>query len=88
MTANHTPGPWENIGSAMSGRIIVDAKNDVVARVAARSQAEANARLIAAAPDLYAALHAIVATIDKFGEIGEDDEDVGTARAALRKADA
>lgn len=49
---------------------------------------EANARLIAAAPDLLAALVAIVGEIDDLGDVDESNEDralLDAARAAIAK---
>jgi hypothetical protein len=61
----HTPGPWE---TSPSDWIIrgYDA-HPVTAidyAVTPRAEADANARLIAAAPDLYEALHTLVRAIN------------------------
>ena len=53
----HTPGPWERVGSgvyANSGREIIFGRHNT--RSADYDEREANAALIAAAPDLLAAL--------------------------------
>lgn len=68
MSAKHTPGPWT---AQNDGRDIISIQHNnndpgaismtlakVTARMTWRSQAEANARLIAAAPDLIEALKA------------------------------
>lgn len=55
----------------------------VTARMTWRSQAEANARLIAAAPDLLVALKAIA---DAAGEKRVTAEHYEVARAAITKA--
>lgn len=56
MTTNHTPGPWETAGlRVMWGSYFVadcDGKGDI----GRQDESRANARLIAAAPDLLAAL--------------------------------
>lgn len=61
MNAKHTPGPWR-VGGTKS-RVIFAANGDVVARTAAYGEQsetpdaeKGNAALIAAAPDLLAAL--------------------------------
>lgn len=63
----HTPGPWENIGTKKASHIFAGGKQ--IARVPVMSHEEgANARLIAASPDLLAALKAMVAAFDATGE--------------------
>ena len=87
MTPKHTPAPWivNELG------IVVDANGDEVAAPAISAQlinAGANARLIAAAPDLAAALSKLVAGMND----AEDSTprvkaaEVKAARAALTKA--
>ena len=49
----HTPGPWK----ADLGRIATSDDKTVIARTLEPMNYEANAALIAAAPDLLAALH-------------------------------
>jgi len=97
MTA-HTPGPW-TIGVADSGEASIDALAgpirwyglaEVIVRYDGRdldSTGEANARLIAAAPDLLAALKVCAAVcagevMNKNGLIGALEQ----ARAAIQKA--
>ena len=68
MSAKHTPGPWTTQNDGRDIINIQHSNNDpgaismtlakVIARMTWRSQAEANARLIAAAPDLLEALKA------------------------------
>ena len=60
---NHTPGPWTvngNIGRKSELGIMADAAPCIIATMGNQkewpAEAEANARLIAAAPDLLAAL--------------------------------
>lgn len=93
MSAKHTPGPWT---AQNDGRDIINiqhSNNDpgaismtlakVTARMTWRSQAEANARLIAAAPKLLEALK-------RFLDAWEFDSDgngaAEQARAAIAKA--
>ena len=98
----HTPGPWAvtTVGSCHGIHPAAsDNERDDICRVAphnyhpngwqaAKGEAEANARLIAAAPDLLAALRALVGEAD-LGEIDHDDETrrlLDAARAAIAKA--
>lgn len=55
--SKHTPGPWE-VGPQHHGQVAVWQSDfpAVVATCGRQDDAEANARLIAAAPDLLAAL--------------------------------
>lgn len=91
---SHTPGPWVVALSDSSGDLFVReatpyvlGRRLAVARVTSVSRADteinANARLIAAAPDLLAALEEIL------GLTPEDailDEDIVRAREAVKKA--
>lgn len=104
MTAvKHTPGPWKvfhttngqtilGIGEAEGSDGITDANFGLWRSGPER---EANARLIAAAPDMLAALKAFIAAIDRavaFDDVSIVDEitdDIETAaRAAISKAEA
>jgi hypothetical protein len=84
--ARHTPGPWKTKG--LHGSVDIQAGNSFIASVASWNQsgpasiaeAKANAHLIAAAPDLYDALIAVVSVADR--KTVEFDK----ARAALAKA--
>lgn len=58
MTATHTPGPWRVVHQ-MDGAVHVDGLTCVADLGDAGATREANARLIAAAPDLLAALQAL-----------------------------
>lgn len=66
----HTPGPWEVQGRELvahtgTGYVTIAALDPVnTPRVPHRDIAEANARLIAAAPDLYAALRDATDALD------------------------
>lgn len=101
MQTKHTPGPWVIGGSLISnGRVPVakvlhngngnPSKASDYDRDAPRwlGGADANARLIAAAPELLAALEALVGEAD-LGEVDLDDDDrakLEQARAAIAKA--
>lgn len=82
----HTPGPWEREGLLVtSTRRDAEGVRLLVAKClsAYDSAVEADARLIAAAPELLAALEAMVSAE---AEIGADDEYLRAARAAIAKA--
>lgn len=106
MTQKHTPGPWQysSTGPTMLGysqpyavaqegvpNLICGCFDDVNGGI---DTAQANARLIAAAPDLYAALYELLKEYDISNRLGDDDTDFGTlppvvkAKAALEKAGA
>jgi hypothetical protein len=103
MSAGHTPGPWtyesdhthRQFNIRMLGREAqhICTVNNLPPHILAnrdQSTAEANARLIAAAPDLLAALKCI-ATAEYFDgdSIVCDFETLqGVARAAIAKAEA
>ena len=84
MSAKHTPGPWR-----LYGYDVGTAQDETLAVVCAMDgdTDEANARLIAAAPDLARALADLLADAV---EMGLDDSPVSgsliEARKALRKA--
>ena len=80
MTTQHTPGPWIYDGKMSGGDLLISARVDpensqtYIAPVAfvegdwTNGIAEANARLIAAAPDLLTALEAMTAaSVDPMG---------------------
>jgi hypothetical protein len=95
--SKHTPGPWEansadNIYAAVNGRKEMIAKccdlpciggHDDVAAQRARDMEIANARLIAAAPELLAALENIVAWMEQHHP--EAAKNIPQARAAIAK---
>lgn len=88
MKAKHTPGPWT------TGRAIntVDiGKFSFICPFGANSadqvaEIKANARLISAAPDLLAALEAIVKMISPYSGQGRMDTEISAAHAAIAKA--
>ena len=95
MSGGHTPGPWDILGSVSlmnldvvygSGRIaMMECENDEISD----GELFANAALIAAAPDLLAALEAMVAMFADHAQYDEDGHEtaaIAAARAALRKA--
>ena len=62
----HTPGPWEAVKMTISGHEFWKAICSEGRFPEKGPQAEANARLIAAAPDLLEALTDAVAIIEKY----------------------
>ena len=103
--SKHTPGPWKftegeyfYVNSRVDGKrvFILQRKKSVVAAATAYQEAEedrirADCHLIAASPDLLAALKALVQQVERgdFDHIGADHPDsaVGAARAAIAKAE-
>lgn len=94
MTTQHTPGPWAvtTVGSCHGIHPAAsDNERDDICRItphnyhpdgwqAAKGEAEANARLISAAPDLLVALREAVEIIEGTGL------DASVQRAAIAKA--
>lgn len=81
MTARHTPGPWEYMSvtkSVWSGRAICIMTGS---RNHPDPEREANARLIAAAPDLLDALQGVLRVADRA------TAEFAAARAAIAKAE-
>lgn len=88
----HTPGPWEahwipGHFSEPSIGIYGDGGRRAVALIHSATRAEANARLIAAAPELLASLQGILELAKFDGAINPlYDEHFSAARAAIAKA--
>jgi hypothetical protein len=86
MSAAHTPGPWGYARSATPEWFYlatVYADDDGFKRVAMAFESEADARLIAAAPELLEALRALVDCPDY---AGIQTHEMRRARAAITKA--
>jgi hypothetical protein len=87
--SKHTPGPWEYAHSWVQ---TADHKKTPIANFNFHAATEANARLIAAAPDLLQALLNLVGTMcaadgsDMEADLDAIDARVGDARAAIAKA--
>lgn len=81
----HTPGPWEQCGTAVWS----PTANAMICELST-VQPFANACLIAAAPDLASALREAALQIEylheKYGETGSGNGTLARARAALAKA--
>jgi hypothetical protein len=93
MSAKHTKGPWSvrcNYFSRWeilySGGVLAGiSKHDDPASPPPVNETEANARLIAAAPELLEALTEVIADL-QFSEVEQHANLVTMARAALAKA--
>jgi hypothetical protein len=100
MSAQHTPGPWKVVGVAREGvRHSRVAAKTLIARVYSEAfgdvaQEEANARLIAAAPDLLAVARMAAEQFELYAEQhrkkqtqdGDAKEAVNRAKAAQCRA--
>jgi hypothetical protein len=91
MTTKHTAGPWHIARFEASTVEIRNERGLIVAEVGDSSvEDEADARLIAAAPELLEALDILVANLTNDlecdGHRAEDDVRVKLARAAIAKA--
>lgn len=97
MRTNHTPGPWVIGVSHVAGEYAIREGADptdrepqclaVVIEIGdAVEQAKANARLIAAAPDLLAALESMLRLYTSTRAIGDRPGAVEAAYDALNKA--
>lgn len=82
----HTPGPWETadeFGPSATGRLVQKTGGNLICACTGyfgRDETLANARLIAAAPDLFAALKAVASDECVHGAFD-------MARAAIAKAE-
>lgn len=82
----YTPGPWNCSRNSSSGYDIICAENSPVdvcvvsRRDKSQEEINSNARLIAAAPELLAALLAVVSVADR------KTDEFDLARAAIAKA--
>jgi len=87
--SGHTPGPWRLYRRAFNHAYVIESDDVLVARmVGVNDTVTANARLIAAAPDLLAALQDMLAThtarnvcgLERLTQVHQ------AARAAIAKA--
>ena len=83
--AKHTPGPWQaEVNTALS-RLWIITRKDTGLKIAT---SDANARLIALAPELAGELAAITEQIDVWldhGDAAADPPDTTEARALLER---
>lgn len=94
----HTPAPWKagNVTRTKDAarEVYTFSKHDPNATIATvhdngdYNECEANARLIAAAPDLLAALQDCLKIVDRYRatHLGDGDITAANARAAIEKA--
>jgi hypothetical protein len=85
LASTHTPGPW-HVSEHSAIEVNAEGARAIVElwRRGNPAQELANARLIAAAPDLLAVLEAIVEDSDIFSTL--DESLLAEARAAIKKA--
>ena len=99
MSAKHTPGPWRPTFGQLV-RVFPKGSNSPICGVHIRGkfvgkqkrsheEADANARLIAAAPDMLEALKEIETRLSGDGYVDSDDKVAGlmSIRAAIAKAE-
>jgi hypothetical protein len=89
--ATHTPGPWQiedcTPGESTGLRFEVGTKDSVIARTTdGWKEARANARLIAAAPEMYEVLSELLDTLEMSKGYGFDEE-YEKAREVLAKVE-
>lgn len=85
MTTEHTPGPWD-----YGSHCIINTRNGAAVLVTEKMMKVADARMIAAAPDLWAALGWLLGSIEAPRDEDYDDRLLlacGAARSALAKAE-
>jgi len=102
MTAAHTPGPWEQDGRPIEGLRRKDGRKVTVCMMVDLStewgdiidlvtpEDKANARLIAAAPDMLAALTLILPLAKGYvmaNDVGSNRQFIAAAEAAIAKAE-
>lgn len=82
---SHTPGPW-TLDRYRDNRdfVIVDAERNVITESdCAGTHAEENARLIAAAPELLAALMECAEFVDNYVDVNDGDDGRPTPNRAM-----
>jgi hypothetical protein len=88
MKTHHTPGPWSHANGIVVGgnKIVADYCASGKYDTASLREQEANARLIAAAPDLLAAMLRLLEYPDNDGALHPGSLDWEDAREAVKKA--
>ena len=89
MKTRHTPGPWTVEDSSVTALVDSENSQTYIAPICEVDQewamADANAHLIAAAPDLLAALEDVAAELDARGKVFDGDETADRVRAVIAK---
>lgn len=93
MTAKHTPGPWTYTEEELDARVRAsDGRTFMIGDVLYHPDNRANARLIAAAPDLLSFMRVMLEYLEG-GEIGITSRDIdekamlGELRAVIARAE-
>lgn len=88
MKTQHTPAPWSvTKGSPQAGIIAAPNRSLGIAEVFGGGETDiANAQLIAAAPDLLAALENLVTAVNLFAHNPDGWDELKQAQAAIAKA--
>ena len=91
MTTQHTPGPWILANSDAYNTVVIAQGAEICTVIEHQGgDRKANSRLIAAAPELLAALKALLSDAEDVGFEGisvEAFDSIHAARAALAKAE-
>lgn len=89
--SGHTPGPWTIKPSDVDGHFSVESANLIEGDYVAEAYDEADARLIAAAPDLLETMQTIIAALREARDSGVSSvsrEDlIAAAATAINKAE-
>lgn len=87
MSVKHTPGPWHVQPSDHPGGLLIKPiPGQVVAQCDELPEMEANARLIAAAPEMYEALRNFVSIVPRADARDTRDTSYNNARTQARTA--
>jgi len=86
MNKNHTPGPWVYYYEQIGNQHIVWSDNSRIVSLSMNDDAESNARLIAAAPDLLAVLQDLQESAGYWSEYDVPIGIVDRINAAIAKA--
>jgi hypothetical protein len=91
--SGHTPGPWKLTEETTIGRPCITGRIGLIAMLAVHDVGDAewdadtaNARLIAAAPDLLAACEAVLSNLDHLSDVWGQEGVTRTVQDRLRAA--
>lgn len=86
----HTPAPWKIIGNTAKGRFAISGTNNPICVTDSTPESDANARLMAAAPDLLEAAERACIKLKELADDYPDDnywnECIESLNAAIAKA--